>query len=149
MLLVLVAVACAKQAVVSPRPITELLLDSASVDFFGELQELLPTERVLCLYGRVSNDSAFVNFIKPTHMRTRLTHSATYDSCPKTIPSLIHGAQYLGTWHNHKMRDDVPWDDLCHFSQIDSNSFGADTEAVVEMVSCGRRKLIARGKDVK
>jgi hypothetical protein len=117
-------------------------IDSVWIDFFAEYRELLPTERVLCLYGSVRNDTAFLNFIRPARMRTRSVTGASYDSCPSNnSPSWT--ANYLGTWHNHK----VPgWTgDLCQFSPVDDRSFTHDKESVLELLSCEGR-LMARSK---
>lgn len=126
-----------------PMLISHVEIDSTFAEFLAELRELLPTERVLCMYGAVSNDTAWLNFIKPAKMRSRTETNATYDSCPKPR-TLSPIATYLGTWHNHNVRS-VTWDDLCSFSETDTRSFNADKYALVDMLSC-KGKLMARSK---
>jgi hypothetical protein len=120
--------------------VKHLQIDSAFTDFLTEYREILPTERVLCLYGAVRNDTAWINFLKPATMRERSQYRAVYDDCPK---SPIPFAMFLGTWHNHKV--DGRTDDLCRFSDTDDKSFMEDPKNLIELLSC-RGKLMARSK---
>lgn len=123
-----------------PQIINHFQVDSASSDFLAEYRELLQKERVLCLYGFVSGDTAWLNFIKPAKMRERTQHLAAFEACPipkKPAPF----ARYLGTWHNHTV---TGWDG-CAFSVIDEDTFKRDKMAIVDVVSCSG-KLLARSK---
>lgn len=132
--------ACAS-APVPPIAVNHFDIDSAFVDMLAEYREILPTERVLCLYGAVRGDTAYLNFAKPTIMRARSQHFASYEPCPSSQPTLT--ANYLGTWHNHKV--DGRDDDLCRFSETDDASFNTDPRALIELMSC-RGRLMARSK---
>jgi hypothetical protein len=113
-------------------------IDSVFADMFTEYREILPTERVMCLYGGLRGDTAFLNYIRPAQMRSRSRTNASYETCP-----LISTAKYLGTWHNHKLPDVEA--SLCEFSPTDDHSFRVDANAVVELMSC-KGKLMARSK---
>jgi hypothetical protein len=123
--------------------VSSIQVDSAFADFLAELREILPTERVVCLYGAVRGDTAWVNFAKPARMEIRTTTLAKYSGCPKPLATSTI-AQYLGTWHNHNVPG-VTWDDLCRFSDVDDSSFRNDRHAIIELLSC-RGKLMARSK---
>jgi hypothetical protein len=123
--------------------INRVEMDSAYADFFAEYREILPAERVLCVYGAIRNDTAFVNFIKPAKMRHRSPTSASFDSCPRSAREAVT-AQYLGTWHNHKVEGRT--DDLCRFSDVDDRSFMEEKTNVIELLSC-EGKLMARSKN--
>jgi hypothetical protein len=131
---------------VTPKPqgpyiINHVQVDSAFADFFSEYHELLPTERVLCVYGAISNDTAWINFVKPARMGTRSRHLAVYQGCPHPkVQTTI--ARFLGTWHPHNVAE---WDG-CVFSEVDNRSFVEDSNAVLELLSC-RGKLMARSKN--
>lgn len=130
------------QACASVKPLPQIVrrleVDSAFVDFFAEQREILPTELVLCLYGNVSGDTAWISFIKPARMRERTRFKARYDDCPQS--KLV---QFLGTWHQHNVPE---WnDDLCRFSDTDNASFMEDKRNIVELLSC-KGKLMARSK---
>lgn len=132
--------ACVRSA--GPLLVNRIQMDSAYADFFAEYRDILPSERVLCVYGVVRNDTAWVNFIKPAKMRQRSQTYASYDSCPRSANGAT--AQYLGTWHNHKV--DGRTDDLCRFSDVDDASFMAEKTNVIELLSCEGR-LMARSKN--
>jgi hypothetical protein len=118
-------------------------IDSAMADFFGEMRDQQKAERVLCLYGAVRNDTAWLNFVKPAKMRTRTETRASYDNCPMP-KSFSATAQYLGVWHGHNLPY-VTWDDLCRLGDVDDISFRSDGDGVLELLSC-RGKLMARAK---
>jgi hypothetical protein len=118
-------------------------IDSAFANFFTEMRDQQRAEFVLCLYGAVRNDTAFLNFVKPAKMRARTETSAAYDSCPRSHPFAMT-AQYLGVWHGHNVPS-VTWDDLCRFSTTDDGSFESDRHAFMELLSC-RGRLMARAK---
>lgn len=135
--------ACVNTFTPPTTAIRHVEIDSAFYEWFGELRDQQTAERVLCIYGAVRNDTAWVNFVKPAKMEARTETYAKYDGCPRPrIFSPI--AQYLGTWHGHKV-DSVTWDDLCRFSQVDTKSFEADKHALIELLSC-RGTLMARGR---
>jgi hypothetical protein len=139
---ILVPSASCASAVVPRAPyIRHLQVDSAMVDFLTEIRDQQTAERVLCLYGAIRNDTAWINFIKPARMRSRSETRAAYDSCPAAVSAT---ATYLGVWHGHNVPA-VTWDDLCKFSETDNNSFKEDKDSYVELLSC-RGKLMARSK---
>lgn len=134
------AQACAAVVANTPQTIRHVELDSAYAHYFADARDTQQSEFVLCLYGAVRNDTAWLNFIRPARMRERTTHRAVYDGCPRPKqPTLI--AQYLGTWHGHNVEG---WD-ACQFSDIDSRSFAEDGNAILELMSC-KGKLMARSK---
>jgi hypothetical protein len=125
---------------VPPVIVRNFQIDSAFADMLAEYREILPTERVLCLYGVLRGDSAFLNYVRPATMRKRTRTDASYELCPlHPTPT----AQYLGTWHNHKLPNSDA--SLCEFSQTDDHSFRVDANAVLELMSC-KDKLMARSK---
>jgi hypothetical protein len=135
--------ACAGAARSQAEPqqlINVFQIDSTFADFLSELHLVMETERVLCLYGSVSGDTAWLNFIKPAKMRVRTRHLAAYDQCPQP-KGLTTIAQYLGTWHPHN----IPEWDGCGFSEIDTRSFVQDKRAVMDLLSC-KGKLMARSR---
>jgi hypothetical protein len=131
---------CATPGILMPR-VRHIQIDSAFSDFFAERRDEQKTEYVLCLYGAVRNDTAYLNFVKPARMRSRTETRAAYDSCPAAKSST---ATYLGTWHGHSVPW-VTWDDFCRFSDVDDKSFSHDRDAYIELMSC-KGKLMARSR---
>lgn len=132
--------ACIASVTPPAQYVNHVEIDSAFASFFADARDTQQTEFVLCLYGAVRNDTAWLNFIKPARMLARTEHLVVYDACPRPeSPTLI--AQFLGTWHGHKVDS---WDG-CAFSDIDSRSFVEDRHAVLELMSC-KGKLMARSK---
>lgn len=119
----------------APRVVGEVHVDSAFLDFFAEYRDLLPTERVLCLYGTVENGKARLQYVRPAKLFERTATYVRFADCP-------HTDLFIGHWHNHSAPG---LGDMCWFSIPDSVSFYHDYHAVIELVSC-KGKLMARSK---
>jgi hypothetical protein len=123
--------------------VSSIQVDSAFALHFAEMRDQQQEEFVLCLYGAVRNDTAWLNFVRPAKLKSRSETSASYEPCP--IPKQDRSiAQYLGVWHGHNVAR-VTWDDLCRFSTTDDVSFASDNHALMELLSC-KGRLMARSR---
>jgi hypothetical protein len=119
--------------------------------FFNLLRERLighgslpDTETVLCLYGVVQQDTAYLAFVMPTKIEVAHANGVKYSTCPKPNAGHFGALRYVGMWHNHPNYEGR---DGCWFSVPDVASFERDVDAVVDLVSC-RGKTIVTGKPV-
>lgn len=117
--------------------------DSAFLQHFAAIRgrwinntELPDQETVMCLYGFVRSDTAFVEFMRPTVITPIGSVMVAYQKCSIPKPEIYGQMKYLGTAHNHSPAY-LP-NGGCYFSQTDETSFADDEKGVIEVVMCGQ-----------
>lgn len=134
------------QASPSPSAINHVVTDSAFMQYSGNARarqnghKTQPDEEtVLCLYGQVRGDTAYVAFVRPTVYAPMGSSMLAFQTCYMPNPESFGTLQYLGMWHTH-------WGGVdCGFSVPDRLSFAADKNALIESVSCSKG-LVWRGR---
>ena len=119
-----------------PDSIVEVALDSAQGKFLVGFRERLfghstlpDTEHVLCAYGTISHDTAYVSFFRSTSQEATASF-VKYMPCGSPDSTYFGRLQYLGTVHNHHGGVDCGW------SLLDDRSFYFDPRAWIDMVIC-------------
>lgn len=116
-----------------------VMADSAFEQFFSAMRvrwvnnsKVPDEETVLCLYGTVRNDTAFISFTRPTVIKPMGPALVAFQKCGLPNPAYFGILRFLGTWHPHNGGVD------CGFSWPDTESFISDERAVIDVVSCSR-----------
>jgi hypothetical protein len=123
--------------------VTTVHVDSAAEEWLTQYRSMLTAETVMCLYGVVKGDTAFVAFFKPTRTYKSSAAYVYYAECPEPRPEVFGPVIWLGTWHNHVSMPEI--NDGCYFSATDDKSFYGNPRSVLELVGCDKG-LIARGR---
>lgn len=89
-------------------------------------------EFVLCLEGRRSGETVYVESFRLARMEAANSSSVRYQPCV--------GDGYVGTAHNHPPVTTTK--SLCYQSLPDRRSFEADNRAVLDIVLCGEDRFL-------
>lgn len=130
-------------------------IDSAMGRMFQDMRERLyghstlpDVEQVLCLYGVIQHDTAYVLFVR-SPLQEQTAHTVKYQPCPRPAAERFGDLRYLGTQHNHPPGNHrgLGIEQACWYSIYDTQSFEGDPFAIVDLVSCDR--LMGRLKGEK
>lgn len=132
----------------APPQVSEIAIGAPMTVWALDLREhYKDKETVLCAYGPVSGDTAYVGFLRPTSINSASATLVSYERCGMPNALLFGALRYLGTLHNHS--GDTLQNGGCYFSATDDKSFNEDNDALIDLVICAKGIWARTKKDMK